>query len=198
MVYNDDYFYKVKKFNQRKDYQKDVSTAKLFLEYCLTIKKIKNIYFIGTGLGGDSHIIKNIKNYKIIGIEPRETFQKEASKVYEKFGGELIKADLGEFIKSSKKVSGIFLFIHSVNHIPVKQIKQLQKSMKNSLIIIINPNPEIENIVGKTDQTVISYLNSEKIKKLFQSEIIFDFFYNSVKIKENQIFLREVIVLKSN
>ncbi len=146
----------------------------------------------------ETQIIKNIKNCKIIGIEPRETFQNEASKVYEKFGGKLVKADLGEFVKSSKKLSGIFLFIHSVNHIPIKQIKQLQKSIKNSLIIIINPNPEIENVVGKTDQTVISYLKSENIEKLFQSKIIFDFFYNSVKIKENKIFLREVIILKTN
>ncbi len=55
MVNIDNYIHKVKEFNQRKDYQKDVSTAKLFLEYCLTIKKLKNIYFIGTGLGGDSN-----------------------------------------------------------------------------------------------------------------------------------------------
>jgi len=68
-------------------------------------------------------------------------------------------------MKLSNKLSGIFIFIHSINHIPKKQISLLQKSIKNSFIIIINPNPEIENIVGKTDSSVISYLNSKQIQK---------------------------------
>ena len=66
------------------------------------------------------------------------------------------------------------------------------------MIIIINPNPQIERVVGKTDNTVISYLNSKQIQKLLNAKIIFNFFYNSVKIKNENIFLREIIVLKKN
>jgi len=194
----DIYIDKVKKFNKREDYLIDINTARLFLEYCLMSSKTKKIYIIGTGLGGDTKIIKNLKNYKIIGIESRETFQKEASRVYKKFGGELIKKDLGEFMKLSNKLSGIFIFIHSINHIPKKQISLLQKSIKNSFIIIINPNPEIENIVGKTDQSVISYLDSKQIQKLLKSKIVFNFFYNPVKIKGKKILLREAIILKTS
>ena len=64
--------------------------------------------------------------------------------------------------------------------------------------IIINPNPEIEKIVGKTDQTVISYLKAKEIETLLKSEIVFDFFYNKKKIKTKEIFLREIIIFKTN
>ena len=56
---------------------------------------------------------------------------------------------------------------------------------------------EIERIAGKTDKTVISYLNSKQIQKLLDSEIVFDIFYNYVKIKKKEICLREAILLKS-
>lgn len=197
MINLDDYINKIKKFNKRKDYQKDINAAKLLLEYCLPIIKTKKIYVIGTGLGEDCKIVKNLKSYKIIGVEHRKIFQNEAAKVYKKLNARLIKAELGEFVKSSNNLSGIFLFIHSINHIPKKQITLLQESMKNSLIIIINPNPEIGKIVGKTDQTVISYLYPKQIEKLLRSKIIFDFFYNPVKIKGKQILIREAILLKT-
>lgn len=193
----DDYIIKVKKFNKREDYLKDITSAQMLLEYCLSLTSFKEIFIIGTALGEDVNIIKNFKRFKITGIEPRQTFQEYSSKVYKKIGGKLLKMDLGEFVRTSKKVSGIFLFIHSINHIPKKQISLLQKSIKNSYIIIVNPNPKIEKIVGKTDQTVISYLSSKQIQKLLNCEIVFDFFYNLVKIKENKIFLREAILLKT-
>ncbi len=105
--------------------------------------------------------------------------------------------NLGEFAKISNSLSGIFLFIHSINHIPKSQINAFQKAIKNSYIIIVNPNPEIERIVGKVDKTVISYLDSKRIQKLLDSEIIFDFFYNLIKVKGKDIFLREALVLKT-
>jgi hypothetical protein len=194
---NSDYYIdKVKKFNEREDYDKDVEAAQLFLKYCLPLIQSKKIFVVGTGLGGDIKIIKDIKNFKITGIEPRQTFHDYSLREYKKIGGELLKMDLGEFVKTNKSLSGIFLFIHSINHIPKKQIELLKKSMKNSYIIILNPNPKIGKIVGKTDKTVISYLNSKQIQKLLNAKVIFDFFYNLVKIDEKEILLREAILLK--
>jgi len=193
----DPYFEKLEKFNARIDYEHDVKYANLLLNYCISNSKKKNIFFIGTGLGGDLRIVKGLKNVKITGIQPRETFQKKCEKAYEKISGKLLKMNLGEFVKTSYSLSGIFLFIHSINHIPKSQINAFQKSIKNSYIIVINPNPEIERIVGKVDKTVISYLDSKRIQKLLDSEIIFDFFYNLVKIKGKDIFLREALVLKT-
>ncbi len=193
----DYYIDKVKDFNKRIDYAKDVNTARLFLEFYMPLIKSKKIFVIGTGLGGDSKIIKDVKNFKITGIEPRQTFQEHASREYKKIGAKLLKMNLGEFVKTSNSLSGIFLFIHSINHIPKSQINAFQKAIKNSYIIVVNPNPEIERIVGKVDKTIISYLDSKRIQKLLDSEIIFDFFYNLVKIKGIDIFLREALVLKT-
>lgn len=193
----DPYYKKVEKFNSRIDYDEDVKYANLLLNYCISNSKKKNIFFIGTGLGGDIQIAKGLQNVKITGIEPRETFQEKSEKAYKKIGGKLLKMNLGEFAKISNSLSGIFLFIHSINHIPKSQITAFQKSIKNSYIIVVNPNPEIERIVGKVDKTVISYLDSKRIQKLLDSEIIFDFFYNLVKIKGKDIFLREALVLKT-
>jgi hypothetical protein len=193
----DPYYEKVEKFNARVDYDTDVKYAGLLLNYCMLNSKKKNIFFVGTGLGGDIQIIKGLKNIKVTGIEPRESFQEEAEKSYKKIGGKLLKMNLGEFTKISESMSGIFLFIHSINHIPNSQINAFQKTIKNSYIIVVNPNPEIERVIGKVDKTVISYLDSKKVQKLLNSKIIFDFFYNSVKIKGKDIFLRETFVLKT-
>ena len=193
----DYYIDKVKDFNKRIDYAKDLNIARLFLEFYMPLIKSKKIFVIGAGLGGDSKIIKDVKNFKITGIEPRQTFQEYVSREYKKIGAKLLKINLGEFAKTSNSISGIFLFIHSINHIPKSQINAFQKTIKNSYIIIINPNPEIGRIVGKVDKTVVSYLNSKKIQKLLDSEIIFDFFYNLIKVKGKDIFLREALVLKT-
>lgn len=193
-----DYYKKVKKFNKRKDYQKDVETARFFLEYCFSHFHSKKIYMIGTGLGGDLEIIKKTKGLNIIGIEPRSNFYKQASNRYKKFHGKLLKIDLGQFVKTHSNLSGIFVFMHSFNHIPTTELKLFSKIIKNSYIIIINPNPTIEKLTGKTDDTVISYLDSKKIQKILNSTILFDFFYNPVKIKRKDIFLREAILLKRN
>lgn len=194
----DTYFDKVQKFNKREDYRDDINIAKLLLKNCLESLKNREIFVIGTGLGGDSAILQDITDCKITGIEPRESFQEEVSKIYKKKNWKFIKCDLGEFVKLSESRSGIFLFIHSINHIPKKQIESLKKVIKKSFIIIINPNPEIEKIFGKTDNTVISYLNSKQIKKLFSSEIVFDLFYHQILIKNKNILLREAIVLKTD
>ncbi|PBO85638.1 MAG: hypothetical protein COA77_03420 [Thaumarchaeota archaeon] len=193
----DHYIEKVKKFNQKDNYHLDIETGKLLIKYCLTSKQ-KIFYVIGTGLGEDIEIVKSFKNVKIIGIEPRITFQEFAEKKYSKFGFKLIKQDLGEFTSSySHKIYGIFLFIHSLNHIPHAQIKSLEKIMKkDSYILVINPNPLIEQIKGKTDKTAFHYLNSKKISNLLKSEIIFDFFYNPKPVRGQRIPIREAILLK--
>ncbi len=193
----DKYIEKVHKFNQKDNYLLDINTGKLLIKYCLT-KNHKILYVIGTGLGEDIEIVRNFKNLKIIGIEPRETFQKFAEKKYSKFGFKLIKQDLGEFVESnSQKISGIFLFIHSLNHIPQSQIKLLEKLMKkDSYILAINPNPMIEKIKGTTDKTAFHYLSSKKVSDLLKSEIVFDFFYNPKPVRSQIIPIREAILLK--
>ncbi len=192
----DPYYNKIKKFNSKENYDNDVKSAKLLLQYCIDNSKKKKIFFIGTGLGGDIKIVNGIKNIEITGIEPRETFQDSAEKAYEKIGGKLLKMNLGQFSKT-KKLSGIFIFIHSINHITKKELQEFQKSCVDCFFIIINPNPEIGKIVGKTDDTVISYLEMNDIKKLLKTKMIFDYFYFPIKIKKREIFLREAILLKN-
>jgi hypothetical protein len=190
------YYKKVKKFNSKKNYEDDIKSAKLLLQYCIDNSKKKKVFFIGTGLGGDIKIVKGIKNIEVTGVEPRETFQDSAEKVYKKIGGKLLKMNLGQFSKT-KKLSGIFMFIHSINHITKKELEQLQKACVNSYFIIINPNPEIEKVIGKTDDTVISYLKMNDIKKILKTTMIFDYFYSPIQIKKREIFLREIILLKN-
>jgi hypothetical protein len=192
----DSYYEKIKKFNSKKNYEDDIKSAKLLLQYCIDNSKKKKVFFIGTGLGGDIKIIKGIKNIEIVGVEPRETFQDSAEKIYKKIGGKLLKMNLGQFLKI-KKLSGIFIFIHSINHITKKELKELQKVCIDSYFIIINPNPEIGKVIGKTDDTVISYLEMNDIKKLLKTKMIFDYFYSPIQIKKREIFLREAILLKN-
>lgn len=190
-----DYYEKVKNFNKRSDYVYDINIGRLLLSYALD-HKIKNITIVGTGLGKDAEIIKDVNNKKIIGIEPRTEFQKESYLRYQKFRGKLHKMNLGEFVNSQKRLSGIFLFVHSINHIPKKQLEAFGNSLQaNSKIIIINPNPDIGKIVGKLDNTVISYLDSKRIQKILKCNIIFDFFYHQVDLKGHKMFLREAILL---
>lgn len=193
----DQYVKKVQKFNAKDNYNLDIKTGRLLIKYCLS-KKLKNLYVIGTGLGEDIEIVSDFKHLKIIGIEPRITFQEFAEKKYSKFGFKLIKQDLGEFAEShSHKISGIFLFIHSLNHIPHSQIKALEKILKkDSYILAINPNPMIEKIKGKTDKTAFHYLSSKRISILLKSEIIFDFFYNPKPVRGQRIPIREAMLLK--
>lgn len=193
----DKYIEKVQKFNQKNNYILDVETGKLLLQYCLPAKQ-KKIFVIGTGLGEDVDIVLNFKNMKITGIEPRQSFQEFAEKKYSKYRFKLLKQDLGEFSLTNKqKIGGIFLFIHSLNHIPHAQIKEFEKILKkNSYILLINPNPMIEKIKGKTDKTAFHYLNSKKISNLLKSKIIFDFFYNPKPVRGQRIPIREAILLK--
>ena len=87
----DPYYEKVKKFNLRVDYEYDVKSANLLLNYCISNSNKKKIFFIGTGIGGDIKIVKGIKNMQIKGIEPRISFQSEAEKIYKKQGGKLLR-----------------------------------------------------------------------------------------------------------
>ena len=192
----DHYIEKVKKFNEKDNYKLDIRVANMLIKNHVSNKQ-KTLYIIGTGLGEDLEVAKNITGLRIIGLEPRPTFQEIAAKKYKKFGYQLLKEDLGQFVKSSKSTVGFFLFMHSFNHIPYRQIKALEKILKkDSYIIIINPNPMIEKIKGKTDKTAIRYLNSEKISKMLNSQIIFDFFYNPKPVKYQKIPIREALLLK--
>ncbi len=58
----DYYIDKVKEFNRREDYNKDVNAAQLFLEYCSSLTRSKRIFVVGTGLGGDIKIINLMIN----------------------------------------------------------------------------------------------------------------------------------------
>jgi len=191
------YFNKVKKFNTRKDYQFDVDAASLFLEYCLSNKKLKELFIVGTGLGADIPMIKKLKTVQITGIEPRPIFYEKALKVYQKINGKLLNVTLGDFVKNSHgSLHGIFLFMHTINHIPRIELKRLKERIKDSFVIIINPNPNIGKIVGKLDDSIISYLNVKQIHKIFNGKIIYDFFYHSIRLKDKDILLREAILLK--
>ena len=94
-------------------------------------------------------------------------------------------------------LSGIFIFSHSINHITEDELKQFQKILKKSLIIIINPNPEFPKRFWWTDDTILDYLSGDDIAKLLNCELIFDFFYNLVDIKGKKIFVRNAVLLKT-
>lgn len=182
-------------FNKRNDYKIDIKTAKLLLNFCEP--NFYQVSFIGTGLGGDIKIISKLQGKKVIGVEPQKSLQLVSEKKYKKIDGEFYKMNLGEYVKLKKKINGIFLFVHSFNHIPETQIRSFGNAItKNSFVIIINPNPEIQKIIGKTDKTVIEYRKSSYIEKILGCKIIFDFFYNPVKLKSEKIHLREAILLK--
>lgn len=192
----DHYIEKVKKFNEKDNYKLDIRVANMLIKNHISDKQ-KTLYIIGTGLGEDLEVASNIKNLKVIGLEPRPTFQEIAARKYSKFGYRLLKTDLGQFVKSSKSMVGVFLFMHSFNHIPYRQIRALEKILKkDSYIVVINPNPMIEKIKGKTDKTAIRYLNSEKISKMLDSKILFDFFYNPKPVRYQKIPIREALLLK--
>ena len=198
-VTDNQYLMKVKKFNERSNYIYDIDTVKLFLDYYFNIFPTKKIFVIGTGLGGDIKKINMLKGKKLIGIEPRIIFYENAKKIYQNLNGQIFNLSLGDWISKSKsKLSGIFLFMHSINHIPQNEIKIFKQSIKNSYILIINPNPEIGKIMGKTDKTVYSYLDKNNLEKILNSTTIFDFYYHPIMLKRKRILLREAILLKTN
>ena len=47
------YYEKVKNWNLRDDYKKDLDVISLFTNYCLSKNVSKDLYMIGTGLGAD-------------------------------------------------------------------------------------------------------------------------------------------------
>ena len=60
---NDELYYeKVKNWNLRVDYKKDIDTISLLTNYCLSKVNSTDLYFIGTGLGADiDSLVKTIK-----------------------------------------------------------------------------------------------------------------------------------------
>ena len=193
------YFEKVKNWNLRKDYQKDLDMISLLTNYCLSQDVSKDLHLIGTGLGSD---IDSITKYKklnsIVGIEPIKKFYENARPKYQQLGASILNFSLGEFASKNKELSGIFVFSHSINHINNDELKKFKKILKKSFLIIINPNPEFPKRFGKSDDTVIYYLSSNEIARLLNCKIIFDFFYNLVDIKGETIFVRNAIVLQTN
>jgi hypothetical protein len=195
---DESYYEKVKNWNLRVDYKKDIETISLLTNYCLSKLNSTDLYFIGTGLGADiDSIVKSLKLKSIIGIEPLTNFYDSALSKYENIGAKLLNCSLGELSQKSTELSGIFIFSHSINHIPEEELKQFQKILKKSYIIIINPNPEFPKRFWWTDDTILDYFSGNDIANLLNCESIFDFFYNLVDIKGKKIFVRNAVLLKT-
>ena len=120
------YFEKVKNWNLREDYQKDLDVISLLTNYCLSQNVNKDLYLIGTGLGSD---IDSITKYKklnsIIGIEPIEKFYENALPKYQQLGASLLNITLEELSSKNHELSGIFVFSHSINHINEAELRKL-------------------------------------------------------------------------
>ena len=88
---NDELYYeKVKNWNSRIDYKKDIDMISLLTNYCLSKVNSTDLYFIGTGLGADiDSIVISIKLKSITGIEPLKIFFDNALAKYEKIGATL-------------------------------------------------------------------------------------------------------------
>jgi hypothetical protein len=196
---NDELYYeKVKNWNSRIDYKKDIDTISLLTNYCLSKVNSTDLYFIGTGLGADiDSIVKSIKLKSITGVEPLKNFFDSALAKYEKIGATLLNCSLGQLSQNNVELSGIFIFSHSINHITEDELKQFQKILKKSLIIIINPNPEFPKRFWWTDETILHYFSGDEISKLLNCEKVYDFFYNFVEIENKTIFVRNAVVLKT-
>lgn len=191
------YFEKVKNWNLREDYKKDLDVINLLTHYSLSQKVNNDLYLIGTGLGADIDSILDFnKITSITGIEPIKKFYDNATEKYKKFGAKILNLKLGEFMSQNNN-SGIFIFSHSINHIPKEELLKFRNSLKKSFLVIINPNPEFPKRFWWTDDTILYYLSGDKIAELLNCEKIFDFFYNLVEIKNETIFLRNAIVLKT-
>lgn len=195
---DESYYEKVKNWNLRVDYKKDIETISLLTNYCLSKVNSTDLYFIGTGLGADiDSIVKSQKFKSIIGIEPILNFYDNALPKYENIGAKLLNYSLGELSQKNTELSGIFIFSHSINHISKEELKQFQKILKKSYIIIINPNPEFPKRFWWTDETILDYFSCNDIANLLNCESIFDFFYNLVDIKDEKIFVRNAVLLKT-
>lgn len=193
----DEYYQKVRNWNSRSDYLKDLDVIKLFTTYC-SANEVTNVFLIGTGLGADVESIKNIPNVKsIVGIEPIKKFYNEASTKYNAIGAKLLNMTLGMFAASNNKLSGTFIFSHSINHIQKDELLSFKKTLKKSFIVVINPNPEFPKRFWWTDETILSYLSGDEIATILDCEKIFDLFYNLVEIKGQTIFVRNAILLKT-
>jgi hypothetical protein len=195
---DDSYYKKVENWNLRIDYKKDIDTISLLTNYCLSKVISTNLYFIGTGLGADiDSIVESTKLKSIIGIEPLKDFFENALPKYQKIGATLLNCSLGQLSQNNTELSGIFIFSHSINHITKDELKQFQKILKKSLIIIINPNPEFPKRFWWTDDTILDYFSGNDVANLLNCESIFDFFYNLVDIKGETIFVRNAVLLKT-
>ena len=194
----DEYYQKVRNWNSRTDYLKDLDVIKLLTTYCSTAYETANVFLIGTGLGADIESIKNLPNIRsVVGVEPIEKFYNEASEKYNKIGAKILNMTLDMFAASNDELSGIFIFSHSINHIPKDELLSFKKTLKKSFILVINPNPEFPKRFWWTDETILSYLSGEEIANILGCEKIFDFFYNLVEIKDQTIFVRNAILLKT-
>ena len=195
---DESYYEKVKNWNLRVDYKKDIETISLLTNYCISKINSTDLYFVGTGLGADiDSIVKSKKLKSITGIEPLKNFFDIALPKYEKIGATLLNCSLAQLSQKNTDLSGIFIFSHSINHITEDELKQFQKILKKSLIVIINPNPEFPKRFWWTDDTILNYFSGNDIATLLNCELIFDFFYNLVDIKGEKIFVRNAVLLKT-
>jgi len=195
---NKSYYEKVKNWNLREDYKKDLDVISLFTNYCLSKNISKDLYMIGTGLGADiGSIIKFTKLKSITGIEPITSFFESASPKYKNLNAKIFNLKLGEFVSKNDTLSGIFIFSHSINHIPDDELLEFKKSLRKSFLIILNPNPEFPKRFWWTDETILRYFSGDEISQLLNCEKVYDFFYNFVEIENKTIFVRNAVVLKT-
>lgn len=189
---------KVKNWNLRDDYKKDLDVISLFTNYCLSKNVSKDLYIIGTGLGADiDSIIEFTKLKSITGIEPITSFFESASPKYKNLNAKIFNLKLSEFVAKNDTLSGIFIFSHSINHIPEDELLEFKKSLRKSFLIILNPNPEFPKRFWWTDETILHYFSGDEISKLLNCEKVYDFFYNFVEIENKTIFVRNAVVLKT-
>jgi len=158
----DEYINEVKEWNNRSWYRLNMEVGRTALNHIIVRRN--RVYIIGTGMGADLKMLDEYKGLDVMGIEPRKTFQSRAQKEYNKRGQLLFKGSCGDFAALNKSLEGIFIFNHSINHIPLDELEELRKSIKSGHIIIFSPKPT----KNKRDKTIIEYRTLIDLERIFK------------------------------
>jgi len=162
----DEYINKVKEWNSRSWYKLNMEEGRM--EFNDILARRNRVYIIGTGLGADLQMLDEYTELDVIGIEPRESFQSIAQKKYDKRAQFLFKGSCGDFAALNKNLEGIFIFNHSINHIPLEELKEFRKSIKNGHIMVFSPKP----VKVKGDDTIIEYRTVKDLERIFKVKAI--------------------------
>jgi len=158
----DAYVDKVEKWNNSKWYRLNMEVGRIALNDILV--RMNKVYIIGTGMGADLEMLDEWTGLDIIGIEPRKTFQSIAQEEYTKRGQILLRCSCGDFAAVNKNLEGIFVFNHSINHIPLDELEEFRKSIKSGHIMVITPMPK----KIKSDDTIIQYHTVKDLERIFK------------------------------